>query len=466
MKSLAFGMIRALLLRLSRSWQRQSEIRDLSLWDLEINSAGHLSVQGIDTLELMPRFGSPLLVVNKARLMKDVAAVQEAFARAPQGSMILYSYKTNCVPGILKPMHDVGIGAEVISPYELWLALQLGVPGAKILYNGVDKSDESLESAIRSGILSINVDHVDEIHRLRAASARLGRKANVGVRLALSSRSQFGLDVESGEALAACKTILSLSEHLDLQCLHVHLTSNAKNTSAHLGFITRALEFMRQLKDATDYTIPYLDLGGGMGVPTTKNMNGVEYGLYRMFGALPRAPRLDDWQPVASFMEELIRSIEAGCRRLGLPTPRLLIEPGRLLTSRAEFLLASVRAVKQRTRGATFAITDAGRLSITFPCDFEYHEAFVADRPSAQLEAFYDVTGRVCTSSDWMFKNRLLPKLQPGDVLAVMDAGAYFSSYSSNFAFPRPAIVMVQHGEATLIRAAETFEHLTAMDRV
>ena len=465
MKSVAFRTIKALLLRQSASWQRDSGLRDLSLWDLETNSAGHLSVEGIDTLQLVPRFGSPLLVVNRARLMKDVAALQEAFARAPQGSRILYSYKTNCVPGILKPMHDAGIGAEVISPYELWLAERLGVPGAMILYNGVDKSDESLESAIRAGILAINIDHVEEIHRLRAAAARLGAKANVGVRLALSSRSQFGLDVDSGEAHAACKTILSYPEQLNLQCLHVHLTSNAKDTSAHLSFADRALKFMRQLKDATGYTIPYLDLGGGFGVPTTKNMNGIEYGLYRLFGVLPRPPQLGRWQPVSSFMQELIDSIEAGCRRLGLPTPRLLIEPGRLLTSRAEFLLASVRAVKQRTRGPTFAITDAGRLSMTFPCDFEYHEAFVAGRPAAQLDAFYDVMGRVCTSADWMFKNRLLPRLQPGDVLAVMDAGAYFSSYSSNFAFPRPAIVMVQDGEATLIRSAESFEHLSAMDR-
>jgi diaminopimelate decarboxylase len=465
MKNLAFAMIKAPLLHLSGSWQRQSSIRDLRLWDLEINGAGHLCVQGIDTLQLTPRFGSPLLVVNRARLTKDVAALQEAFAGAPRGSKILYSYKTNCVPGILKPMHDAGIGAEVISPYELWLAQQLGVPADMILYNGVDKSDESLESAIRSGILAINIDHVEEIHRLRAAAARLGRKANVGARLALSSRSQFGLDVDSGEALAACKTILSASDHLNLQCLHVHLTSNAKNPSAHLSFADRALEFMRQLKDATGYTIPYLDVGGGFGVPTTKNMSGIEYGLYRLFGVLPKPPHLDEWQPVSSFMAELIQSIETGCRRLGLSTPRLLIEPGRLLTSRAEFLLASVRAVKQRTRGPTFAITDAGRLSMTFPCDFEYHEAFVAGRPNAQMDAFYDVMGRVCTSSDWMFKNRLLPKLQPGDVLAVMDAGAYFSSYSSNFAFPRPAIVMIHEGEATLIRAAETFEHLTAMDR-
>ena len=464
MKNYVLGMFKAILLRLSRSWQSRSNVRDLGLWDLEINNVGHLSVQGIDTVDLVSQFGSPLLVVNKRRLMSDVDALKKAFKRAPEGSKILYSYKTNCIPGILKSLHEADIGAEVISPYELWLAEQLGVPGDMILYNGVDKSDESLERAIRMGILSINIDHVEEIDRICSVAARLDKKANVGVRLALSSRSQFGLDIESGEALGACRTIQSLSQHLNFQCMHVHLTSNAKDASTHQAFATRALEFLRELKDATGLTIPYLDIGGGFGVPTTKNMNGVEYGTYRVFGVLPKPPRLEDWQPVSEFMHDLIGSIDETCKRLHLEIPRLVIEPGRLITSRAEFLLASVRTIKRRTSGPLFAITDAGRLSVTFPCDFEYHEAFLAGRPNAIMDTFYDVMGRVCTSSDWMFKNRLLPQMQTGDILAVMDAGAYFSSYSSNFAFPRPAIAMIDDGKAIVIRAAETFDHLTALD--
>jgi len=459
-----FRVCRAILLRMSRSWQSKSGVRDLGLWDLELNSEGHLSVQGIDTLDLVFQFGSPLLVVNKRCLTKDTEELQNAFRSAPEGSKILYSYKTNCIPGILKLLHEAGIGAEVISPYELWLAEQLGVPGDMILYNGVDKSAESLERAIRMGILSINIDHVEEIDRICSAAARLNKKANVGVRLALSSRSQFGLDIESGEALDACRTIKSLSQHLNFQCIHVHLTSNAKDATAHRAFSTRALEFLRELKDTTGLTVPYLDIGGGFGVPTTKNMNGIEYGTYRVFGVLPKPPRLEDWQPVSEFMHELTSAIKETCGRLNLEIPRLIIEPGRLITSRAEFLLASVRAIKRRTSGPLFAITDAGRLSVAFPCDFEYHEVFVAGRPNAGMDTFYDVMGRVCTSADWMFKNRFLPKLQTGDILAVMDAGAYFSSYSSNFAFPRPAIAMVDDGKVTVIKDAETFDHLTALD--
>ena len=464
MANYLFKLSKAILLRMSRSWQSRSKPVNLGLWDLEINSMGHLSVFGIDTVKLVSEFGSPLLVVNKRRLINDAEELNKAFKKAPEGSKILYSYKTNCIPGILKPLHEVGIGAEVISPYELWVAQQLGVPSDMIVYNGVDKSDASLESAIRLGILSINIDHVEEIDRICSIAARLDRKANVGVRLGLSSHSQFGLDIESGEALEACRTIKGLSKHLNFQCIQFHVNSNVKEVRPYLVLATKALEFMRDLKETAGLTIPYLDIGGGFGVPTTKNMNGIEYGTYRVFGVLPKPPRPEDWQPVSEFMHELICSIEETCRRMHLAVPRLIIEPGRLITSRAEFLLASVRTIKRRTNGPLFAITDAGRLSIAFPCDFEYHEAFVAGRPNARMDTFYNVMGRVCTSSDWMFKNRLLPELRTGDVLAVMDAGAYFSSYSSNFAFPRPAIALIDNGKATVIRDAETFDHLTALD--
>src|SRR5215831_1914952 len=458
------GICQGALLWRSRAWQAGSSLRDLALWGLETNSRGHISVQGIDTVDLLARYGSPLLVVNKKRLLEDAEELKEAFARAPKGSKILYSYKTNCVPGILKPLHEAGIGAEVISPYEFWLAQRLGVPPEMIVYNGVDKSDESLEAAVRAGILSINIDHVEEIDRICAIAAKLKKKANVAVRIALARGSQFGLDTETDEALDACRTIKSRPEYLNFQGLHVHLTSNAKEPSKHKELAIRGLEFARKVKDVTGLVVRYLDVGGGFGVPTTKNMNGIEYGIYRLFGVLPKPPQPTDAHSISSFIDELTGAIEDACSRLQLEVPQLIIEPGRLVTSRCEFLLASVRTVKRRKGGQLFAITDAGRLSTTFPCDFEYHEVLVADRPGAAMAALYEVKGRVCTSADWMFKNRLLPELRTGDILAVMDAGAYFSSYSMTFAFGRPAIVMVDRGEAEVIREAESFEYLTALD--
>jgi diaminopimelate decarboxylase len=404
--------------------------------------------------------------VNGRRLKKDAADIVDAMKKAPVGSQVLYSYKTNCIPGILREVHDLGIGAEVISPYELWLAERQGLPGEHILYNGVDKDEESIERAVRLNVISINIDHMEEIERIQKISRQMNRKVRVGVRLGLASSSQFGMEVETGEALEACRRVAALQETLRLCGIHFNVTSNARSAWLHKSCAKRAVEFMGQVKQETGLNIEYLDIGGGFGVPTSKNMSPSEYGLYRALGILPKPPRPADFQPIESFLEEIIGSIRDECRARNLEVPKLLIEPGRFITSRAEFLLAEVLTVKHKVNGTRFAITNAGRLSVTYPLDFEYHEVFVAGRPNASLKTSYQVMGRICTSADWMFKNRLLPDLIPGDILAVMDAGAYFSSYSTDFAFPRPPITLVREDKTELIREGETFKHLTAMDRV
>ncbi len=449
-----------------RSWKRQknSLLRDVALWGAEVNAQGRMSIDGLDALTLVEQHGSPLLVVNKAQLMRDAQAVLDAFREAPRGSKVLYSYKTNCVPGILREIHGVGIGAEVISPYELWLAEQLGVPGDMIVYNGVGKTEESLRRAIERNILAINIDSMDEIDRIHRVASALRRKANVGIRLGFVPKSQFGLNVASGQAMEACRKVAERSEWLHFQGIHFNVTSNARWASTHLSYVEEAIKFMHEMKSATGLSTSYLDIGGGFGVETTKNMSSIEYGLYRVFDCLPSPPSPGEYQPPSSFLGDVIRAVTTRCDQLGLELPRMIIEPGRLITSKSEMLLARVNAIKPMGGGRKFAMTDAGRLSLTFPCDFEYHEVFVADRPCHDLDSLYHVMGRVCTSADWMFKNRALPELKPGDVLAVMDAGAYFSSYSSNFAFPRPEIVMVSGGKSISIRKSESFEHLTAMD--
>ncbi len=448
----------------SLGWQLGSRIRDLSLWSLSVGGNGRLSMCSLDAADLVSRFGSPLLVVNRSRLIEDAMAVKHCLASAPRGSQLLYSYKTNCIPGILKELHDIGVGAEVISPYELWLAEKLNVPGKNVVYNGVDKSEESVRRAIRMGVLAINIDYREELDKIYRIAREEKKTVNVGLRLALNETSQFGLEVDSGEAFDTARRTAKLKDWLHLNCVHFHVTSNAKSADLHKRCAIKAVEFMRRLKDELGVEIPYLDVGGGMGVPTTKNMSGLEYGLYRLFGCLPKPPSLNEWQTPSQFFAKLLSTVKEACKRHALQVPMILTEPGRLITSRAEVLLTKVLAIKERADGRRFAITEAGRLSVTFPCEFEYHEVFAANKPEAPMNKVYHIMGRICTSADWMFRNRLMPDLKEGDILAVMDAGAYFSSNASNFAFPRPAIVMVSDGKASLIRQEESFEHLIAMD--
>ncbi|WP_208597648.1 diaminopimelate decarboxylase family protein [Desulfogranum mediterraneum] len=452
------------LVKKSHVWQQASSLRDPDLWDCTVSTAGHLCVADFDCVELANNYGSPLLVVNYQRLLKDIGQMMGAMRQAPEGSKVLYSYKTNCIPALLQVLHENGLGAEVISPYELWVAHKLNVPGDKLVYNGVDKSDESLRLAVTMDVLAVNVDHREEVQRIVQAAKDVGRRARVGVRLGLSNSSQFGLSVDSGEAMEVCREIIAHEKWLDLCCVHFSVTSNAKDSWIHRINAEKALAFISCLQQELDIQIEYLDIGGGYGVPTTKNMSGVEYGLYRTFGCLPKPADPLMFQAIDLFIGEIVAAVQVSCMELGLKIPKLLIEPGRFITSRSEILLAKVLSVKTKPNGTRFLITDAGRLSMTFPAEFEYHELFVANRMQATMNTNYQVMGRICTSADWLAKNRLLPEAQPGDIIAVMDAGAYFSSYSSTFAFPRPAIVGVDNGKISVLRSPESFEYLTELD--
>lgn len=456
--------IAKMLLKKSLRHQAKNELRDLNLWDLGQNASGHMSVGDTDLVDLIEEYGSPLFVINRDRLVKDIRMTQSALESLNAGSKLLYSYKTNCTPGVLQVMHEHGVGAEVISHYELWVANKLNVPADNIIYNGVNKTDESLKMAIEMDIFSINVDDVNEIERIYRIACKMGKRVKVGVRLGLMEKSQFGVEVATGEAMEACRKIIGLSDRLDLHCIHFNVTSNAKEADTHIHYARKAIRFMHQVQRATGHYIPYLDIGGGFGVATAKNMSATEYGFYRVFGYLPRPPALSELRPFSESIREIRDSIKESCTTLGYDCPKIIIEPGRLITSSAQMLLTKINAIKKKIDGTEFVITDTGRLSTTFPCDFEYHEMFLANRPADKPTQVYQVMGRVCTAADWLMKNRLLPELNRNDILAIMDAGAYFSSYSSNFAFQRPPIVMVADGGVTVLRKEETFEHLVAMD--
>lgn len=448
----------------SHRLQRHSPLRDVALWGLEVNANNHIAVDGVDAVGLLEQYGSPLLVVNKKQLIEDAARIRDAMSLARPGSKVLYSYKTNCIPGVLAEIHKLGIGAEVISPFELWLAQQLGNSGESIVFNGPAKTEESLRRALEVGALSVNVDYLEEIDKLLALRPRSCNKIRVGVRLGLVPDSQLGLDMESGEAMQVCRRIAASPELFEFTGVHFNVVSNARHNSFHRTCLFRALDFILQIKEQTGLKTSYLNLGGGYGVPTTKVMSRSEYALYRLFGALPKAPNPARCQAIGVFIRELVNDVRTFCQQTGLDELKLLLEPGRYITSRCQFLLTRVNAIKKKHSCKQYAMTDAGKLSITYPCDYEYHEMFVANRVHSPLTTSYTVVGRTCTAADWIAKNRCLPMLQAGDVLAVMDAGAYFVSYSTNFSFPRPAIVMISDGEVRCIRQAETFSHMVAMD--
>lgn len=440
---------------------------DIKLWDLDINHKDHLVFGGYDLVELAKIYGTPIYIVDEHKLRGNYHRFLNAFMNGYSKAKVFYSYKTNCIPGVLNVLNEEGCGAEVVSPYELWLALRLGVKPSEIIYNGVNKSAEDLRTAIQKQVGLINVDSADEIYRLKRVSEEIKQRVNVGIRIypGVGWKAQFGIEPNVDRVISLIKE-LNKSGFQNLCCLHVHIGTGVRNTKPYERLIKLVCWLLFDIKEKLNIDIEYLDFGGGFGVPTVKTFTIFEVGLYKIFNIPPQEPKEKDCPSVETFGQVIAYSLKKYSRLYGLKEPYLLLEPGRAITSNAQILLVTVGDIKKRRDGAQFAITDGGMQNIAFPLSYEYHKCFLANRASLKPKDRYFVTGPLCSPEDLLYRNWRLVELERGDILAIMDAGAYFTSFSNNFSYPRPAVVLVSGNSHKLVRKHESFEHINAMDTI
>ena len=433
-------------------------------WGFGANAAGHLLIGGCDTVSLVEQFGTPLHVVDEDGLRRTAQRFQRVFSDALGDVAVFFSYKTNCIPGILRILHEEGVGAEAISHYETWLALELGLAGERVLLNGVNKPLEALRLAVSRGIRGIHIDSMDEVDRLRSVMDQASGPVRVAVRVATGAgwKAQFGVEIESGEALAVYKRLAEIPGVV-LAGIHVHLGMSIESPAVYAKAVRVMMDLRRDIERATGTCLEYLDLGGGLPVPTVKEFGPKDAILHKRlrFRATPPDPSRLRWE---DFAAAIALELERGEQRTGMSRPRIFFEPGRALTSQAQALLLGVGVVKVRADGSEIAICNGGRSTNAVPLGNEYHEVLLANRLSAAPERAYTVVGGLCTPGDWTFMRKDLPPLVPGDLLSIRDAGAYFTSFANDFAFPRPAIVGVREGKARVLRHRESFEAMVAMD--
>jgi diaminopimelate decarboxylase len=431
-------------------------------WGASVNAEGHLSIGGCDVAELARRFGTPLYVVDEHKLRRDYEKFVGGFRRRYPHIELGYSYKTNPLPGVIAALHRFGALAEVISYYELWLALQLGVAPENIIFNGPAKTAEAIELAIARRVKLINVDGLDEIDAVAAAAARHGIVQPVGVRVVTSVgwQAQFGLRLRSGEARDAFDRI---ARHASLRPvgLHVHLGTGIKHVPTYLQAIREMLDFARALERETGTRPTYFDFGGGYGVPTVQPFDQWDSRL--MQNNLPvgpvetaHTPAIDDYAvPIAALMREYYPEDR-------LPT--IAFEPGRAISSSAQSLILQVLTVKRDRDGTTRLILNGGK-NYALPTGYEYHEFLPASNMNAPPDVPVNVYGPLCHPGDVLAVQKPFPRTAAGDLVAVMDAGAYFVPNQMNFSNPRPAAVMVADGQARLLRERESFDDMVRLDR-
>jgi diaminopimelate decarboxylase len=446
-----------------RSYPR-GEVWTLGTWGLVRDAEGGLVRGEVALGDLLERHGSPLYVLDELRLADNVTSFRAIPPGAKVGCEPYYSYKTNPVPGVLKLIHAQGVGAEVASPYELWLALALDVAPEKIVYNGPAKSEESLAIAIDRGVGLVNMNGREEIAMISALARARGKRVRVGLRVVTPGglAGQFGERIDTGAALEAFREARTHPE-LEVVALHAHVNGEIATREQLDAFVAPLLVFSDSLRNELGLDLEVLDVGGNLACRTVSRLSSRERRLAVTFGREPSPRPIASVLSIDAYVARVVELVTSHYATRKVPCPRMFVEPGRALTGDAQMLMCRVLSVRGRDEaGLTWAVLDAG-LNVAEPVPNEFHQLFVV-RPRGGASRLYRLTGPSCTLADQLYPAWRLPELAPGDALAIMDAGAYFVPFSTCFSRPRPAVVSVNDGHVEVLRRAETYEDLVLRD--
>ena len=388
--------------------------------------------------------GTPVYIYSHATLTRHFQVLDEAFSYVPH--LICFALKANANLAVLKLFAGLGGGLDVVSGGELYRGLAAGVPPERIVYAGVGKTREEIAYALKSGILMFNVESDQELHRISEIAVELKRTARIALRVNPDvdpkthpyiatglKQSKFGIDIERAiEEYEAAKTLPAL----EVVGIHQHIGSQITKIQPFVDSLTRTVGLVRQLREqGTD--IRYIDIGGGLGI------------TYH-----------DETPPLPlEFAQALIGVI----RDLGAT---VILEPGRVLVGNAGILVTRVLYTKQQPV-KNFVVVDAGMNDLARPSLYgSYHAIWRVHRVSGRDEVTVDVVGPICESGDFLAKDRKLPRFEPGELMAVMSAGAYGHTMSSNYnARPRAPEVMVRGNEFHVVRERETYADLIRGER-
>jgi diaminopimelate decarboxylase len=409
-----------------------------------------LYCEDVAVSELAAEYGTPLFVYSQATLLHHLRQLQQAFA--PAEPIICYSVKTNGNLTICRLMAQHGAGFDVTSGGELYRALTAD-PQAPIVFAGVGKTADEMRYALENRVMLFNVESEAELHTLADVAHSLGKVAPVALRVnpALPPKThiktdtsvkgtKFGLDIET--VLEVAQGVVG-RPGVAVVGLHMHLGSPILKTDPYRDGAQKAVTLIERLRQQS-HPIRYLNMGGGFGIH------------YRKQEALP----------ASAFAEVILPAVRAtGCK--------LILEPGRFIVGNAGILVSQVLFTKH-SGGKNFVIQDAGMNDLVRPTLYDsFHRIWpVAPAPGLpcppeDFEAAIpgtlpvDVVGPVCETGDFLAKDRYLPAVRPGDLLATFSAGAYGMSMSSNYnSRVRAAEVLVAGDTHRLIRRRETFEDL------
>lgn len=424
---------------------------------LEVNQNGHLTISGVDTVELARRFGTPLYVMDEETIRSACKSFKDSIDKNYGKGLPLFASKAFSCKEIYRIVDSEGLGADVVSGGEIYTALSAGFPAEKLFFHGNNKTSNEIRFAVEKGVGHIVVDNITELELLEQIAGEMGKKVQVFFRIkpGIDAHthsfiqtgqidSKFGFALENGEALEAVRLAAAL-KNVELVGMHCHIGSQIFELDPFVLAAKVMLNFLAQIRDEVGITLTKLNLGGGFGIKYLETDQ-------------PRA--------YSEFMEPVSAEIHRLCDDLSFPVPAVYIEPGRSIVGPAGITLYTVGAVKTIENVRTYVSIDGGMTDnpryALYQSDYDCVIANKADKPR---DFKVTIAGKCCESGDLIQENTLIQSCEVGDILAVGATGAYNYSMSSNYnRIPRPAVVMVKDGEARMIVKRESYEDLVKND--
>lgn len=409
----------------------------------------HLHINGQDCVLLAEQYGTPLYVTSEDRVIEQFLSYQKALGARYPKVRVLFAAKANGNLALMRALAAQGAGADVFSSGELQLALEAGMAPENLLFNGSSKTPADHKLAVENGV-KVSLDSLDELHQLDAIAGAAKKKARVSFRVNPALRvpthpkiatglktSKFGIPHEEipaayREALA-CKNILPVGIHCHIGSQILEVEPFVKAAEVMVGIAKELTEMGVKLE--------FVDLGGGLGIPYHHDTDPI--------------PTAED------YAAKVVPVFKAGMEACGI-TPELWVEPGRSLVADSTVLLTRVNSTKKAHK--RFANVDAGFNLLIRPAMYDsYHEVIAANKADVPLTTEYTVTGPICETGDIFAADRKLPELAAGDIIAILDAGAYGYAMASQYNGRGRCPEVLLHGsETALMRRGEDLGDLKA----